>query len=354
VRMAHDLADVALLIMATTAESEIAEGAESWADVIANARRRLDLAERTGDNAQRMAIFIAAALVASEIEGDTRRGYELAQEAGRVDAGSHHGRLHATAAILWTGYRAGFWESIQPVLEEHLEEAALEPDTPCPLVRLGIGSAGLVATHRGNPGRGRAAFAQLEAGIGRAGYSAFANRAAAGLSLELLVALGELERARTLGLEDLERSKSPWTDDVLAPLLDAAIQLDDRATMTRLIGMARDRASGLPALGSTADRAEGLLRLATGEAEGAIALLRAALAGFERFPLPFEVSRTQRRLAAALESSEPMESGALLDAATAIERELGVKRPGGQRAERADHPARDRIGRRGPGASLRR
>ncbi|HEV2005071.1 MAG TPA: hypothetical protein VGQ85_00525, partial [Candidatus Limnocylindrales bacterium] len=170
------------------------------------------------------------------------------------------------------------------------------------------------------------AFAQLEAGIGRAGYSPV-NRAAAGLSLDLLVALGGLERARMLGLEDLERSKSPWTDDVLAPLLDAAVQLDDRATMTRLIDLARGRAAGLPALTPIADRAEGLLRLATGEAEGGIAMLRASVAGFERFPLPFEVSRTQRRLAAALEPSTPLEARTLLDAATAIEAELGVVRP---------------------------
>jgi len=317
VRIADSLPEIDLLITAMFAELEIARGAESWADVIAIARRLLELAERTGDIGERMAILLKSSLLASEVEGDTRRGHELAQQAGQLETGSRHGRLHATAVILWTGYLVGQWESVQPVLDEHLAQAAVEGETSCAHVRLGIGSAGLLAARRGDADRAHDAFARLEAGIGQDGDPA-------GVPLELLVALGEAGRARVLGLELLERLKPPWTDEVLAPLLDAAIELDDRATMTRLIGLARGRAAGLPALGPIADRADGLLRLATGDAAGGIALLRGALAGFERFPLPFEVSRTQRRLAAALEPSAPLEAGSLLDAAAAIEAELGV------------------------------
>jgi class 3 adenylate cyclase len=310
-----------LLNMALTAEAWIAKLSEAWADLIAISRRLLELAERSGDVGERMAILIRVSFVVSEVEGDTRGGYELAREAGRLDAGSRHARLHSTAASLWNGYLAGEWEAVAPLLDEHLTQAIIEGETTCGHVLLGIAAAGILAARRGDPDRGREAFARLETGLGRFGNTA-------GAPLDLLIALGERTRVRELGLGLLEEFKPPWTDALIAPMLDAAIELDDRALMTRLIGMARDRVAGMPALGPVGDRAEGLLRIQDGDAETGIALLRRAVAGFERFPLPFEVSRTHRHLASALVSSDPEESAELVEAAEAIERRLGLVRGG--------------------------
>ena len=317
VKIAEALGATDLLTTALTAKGWIARTSEAWADVIAISRQLLELVERTGDVGERMGILIRASFVTSEVEGDTRGGYELARRAGRLDAGSRHARLHSTAASLWDGYLVGEWEAVDPLVDEHLTQAAIEGETTCGHVLLGIAAAGILAARRGDPDRGRDAFARLEAGLGHFGNTA-------GAPLELLVALGDVERARDLGLKLLERFKAPWTDDLVAPLLDAAIELDDRLLMTRLVGMARARAAGLPALSPTADRAEGLLRLEEGVLDAGVALLRKALAGFERLPLPFEVSRTQRRLAAALEPSEPAEAGRLFQAAMEIEAHLGI------------------------------
>jgi len=288
--IAEELGDIELATAIEQTSINLAYFGDDWAGAREHTERLLRLESRTDDAAQKLSILLAGALGIADLDGRVVAAHELVRRAINLTATSHHYRLHVTAHYLSISYRAGAWREAEAILQEHLREARIE-GISCPVVRAGVAMAGTIAGWQRRRSIGTDAIELIESKFGSDSFTS-------GAPVRLLEANGLPDRARALGVDAFERLQRPFSDDAIWPTLDVAVTLADWPLVERLVEMARATADGIAPHGPAADRAEGVLLGTRGDGAAARVRLDAALDGFTRLEMPFEVLVTARHLAA--------------------------------------------------------
>ena len=213
-----------------------------------------------------------------------------------------HEHAHGTSSILWCQYHLGDWAEMEPLVEEHLRAVQDADLFICPYMRGGALIGALIAAHLGDHARARQLMATApltdeEPGLPEA------------LHARVLVALGDAEAGVAEARRMIDSGRRPSIEDnaqeVLA-LIDGLHALGAWEELRAFLPTARGFLGMLAILEPFCDRAEGLVRAADGDVEGAIAILREALAGFQRLGVRYEASRTMAILAHHLPAGDAM------------------------------------------------
>jgi hypothetical protein len=225
---------------------------------------------------------------------------------------SPHELMHATANLILAAYWSGQWDDIPALLSEHLEALSGETERACGYMSLGPAVAALVNAARGDTEGAKERLALVpmtpkQAILGRA------------VAAEVLVRLGRAEEARDLALQLREEDDRMYWP--MLSLVEALAALEDWPALDAVLPDVRARAAGSVRFGPAADRAEGAASVARGDRTEGERLLRQALAGYERIPMPFEAAVTGERLAEIVAAPERDE---LLGVALEVYERLGV------------------------------
>ena len=282
------------------------------------ARRQLAVADSVGDPRERHLGIIEAAntltWVAGEadamigpLEGSLILGRELRP----------HDTNHSTMTLMAALYLSGRWADVPAVVEEHLAAFAEQADSSCPFAMSGFPLAAIFLVRRGEPERAR----ELLAGMPQSEWPVGMVEA---LGAMATLALGDAAGARDEARRVLDTGERNYAEEPAIELLvmaDALVALEDWDGLAAFLPELRARQDLLASGRATADRAEALARAAAGERAAAVALLEAAIAGFDGLDA-FEAARTRERLAALVEGPERQQ--ALLAAALATYERLGA------------------------------
>jgi hypothetical protein len=191
-----------------------------------------------------------------------------------------------------------------PGADEHVAAFDQDPAVICHFVRDGPVIGATVLAHRGELERAR----RLAAMVG----DPMQDRDSASAWQALFAtASGDPETARQLSVDKAQEPQLYGPQHALA-LLEALVALEDWASVSEFLPLARARVPGNALLTPACDRAEGLAHAQAGRPHEAVRALRRALARFERLSVPFEAART-REHHAALEP--PTAARPLLEAA---------------------------------------
>jgi class 3 adenylate cyclase/tetratricopeptide (TPR) repeat protein len=209
-----------------------------------------------------------------------RRAYDLARGA------SAHARMHGTYARMVGAFHLGRWDEVRELVDEHAELYPEETGVPCGAVNGGVMLGALALAEMGIHERARELLAMIPRDV----------QAHAGLFALAELALGDIDAARRR-VDPRDSVRGWWRYEVELAGLDALVALEDWDGVRQAVPSARAFVDGSPLLGQACDRAEGVLELATGDRDRGIALLRSAIAGFERMSVPFEVAKTKELLA---------------------------------------------------------
>jgi class 3 adenylate cyclase/tetratricopeptide (TPR) repeat protein len=213
----------------------------------------------------------------------SRKAYDLGRDA------SAHAHMHGTCMRLQGAYYLGRWDEAREMAEEHAALFPEEAGVPCGAVNGGMLWGAVTLSHVGEPERAREL---LEA------IPEVHEQRHVGPRAMAILGTGDAAQAREVaesGLGEL----GTWGAESSLALVESLVALEDWDAVRSALAVSRARIDALPLLGPVTDRAEGALEVATGDRERGIALLRAAIEGFERMKVPFEVARTRELLAGA-------------------------------------------------------
>jgi class 3 adenylate cyclase len=286
---------------------------------ITAARRQLEAAQRVGDPRERHLGTIEAACTLTWVGGEARTMIEplraslvLGRELRPHDV--NHSTMNLIAALALSGE----WDEIPAVVDEHLRAFDEQPDGSCPYAMSAFPLGAIFHARRGTPDEGRELLTkktpESEWPVGM--VEAFRAMA----MLELGDAAGARDEARRV-LDTGQRNYAEEPAIELLVLADALVALEDWAGVQAALPELRKHQELVAAGRPTLDRAEALALDAAGDRDAAVALLEAAVDGFDRLD-PYQAARSRERLAALVDDRDRRE--ALLAEALATYHRLGA------------------------------
>ena len=306
-----------LQMSATSALGELYELGGSYELSIESAKRQLSLIHRIESDSDRaMATFEISGILA-DLAGEYEQAVELARQSYSLARElSPHERMHGLYGQMKPLYHLARWPEVLTLLEEHLNYYRSEADVSCFAVQGGPLFGALTLARMGEVGRALELGEMVHRGAGIAARSE-------GLQAWLAVALGEVERGRSIASEVLASTDVPRrAPESLLAMLEALAALRKWNALRNQIASVRRFAGALVVLGPACDRAEGLVKAAEGEIEVARESLRRSLEAFERLGEQYEAARTREILAAV---SPPDQAHDLLGQALRDFEDLGAR-----------------------------
>jgi len=300
-RIATELGDIDLEVLATRALSGLAITQGAYAQAMEFTRREEAIVDRIAAGRDRALGLFWLALRYMDIQGRYEHGLDLAQRSYELAKQlAPHDVLHATYELIYGNASLGRWELIDALHEEHLMGFREETDMSCPFVRGGLLVSAAVLAHRGDLDRARE-MAEL---VPMNWSEPALPEALHGLAL---LALGDAAAARDEAARILAAKRRLTYEE--APLeavlmVEALVALHDAEGLRAFLPDAERIREAVALLAPASDRAAGLMRLWDGDLAGARPLLEHALATYERLGNPFEAARTRESLADALPASE--------------------------------------------------
>ena len=317
-RIARELADIDLEVLATRALSGLAITQGAYTQAMEFTRREEAIVDRIAASRDRALGLFWLGLRYMDIEGRYQRGLELAQRSYDLARQlALHDTLHATHLLLYGNASLGRWELIDALNEEHVRAFEADKDMSCPFVRGGPLVSAVVFAHRGDVERAR----QMAELVPMSWEAPALPEALHGFAL---LALGDAAAARLEAERILAKNRRLTYEE--APfeavlMVDALVALHDAEGLRAFLPTAMRIREAVAILAPAADRAGGLLRLWERDAAGARPLLEKALAQYERLANPFEAARTREYLAEALPAAD---RAPVLDAALRQYEQLGA------------------------------
>jgi class 3 adenylate cyclase len=282
---------------------------EDFSAYHAVAQRQLALVDTLTSERQRADVLFGSAAEQAEL-GDfagslatAMRGLELARHL------SAHEMMHLSFGAMNAAFYLGDWTQVLDLLPAHLEAERAEGDVLCTAVRGGPVLGAIVLVQQGKRDE---ATAQVPV----ENY-AEERRAAAvgGLLLQYGRALGDLELQRSLAREILgsgelfaptsRRHPWPFIEESVGELLESLAVLEEWRQVEQVLPIARRLIAASALVAPLTDRSEARLRIHQGDRDGATALLRGAMAAFDRLHVPFEAARTREELAELAPADAP-------------------------------------------------
>jgi DNA-binding SARP family transcriptional activator/tetratricopeptide (TPR) repeat protein len=298
VTVAEALDAPALLSQAYRTLGLLQSMAGAWEETVQIARRDLRLADRLEPTEQAFALFWNA-LFLMEIAGEFAQGLAPAERSLEVArALTPHELMHGTYTVMSARYHLGHWAALEGPAGQHLQALAQEPGIGCPYARGGPLVAALALAHQGRLDRAAELASTLAPDLDQPGLPE-------ALLARCLVARGDPRAGRELA----ERIVGRWiyaeenAFEILA-MLDALVALEHWDALATFLPRARATSKALALIEPASDRAEGQAHAATGDRTAAEALLRRALAGFQRMGVVFETALTKEQLAAVAQDRD--------------------------------------------------
>ena len=260
---------------------------------------------------QRALTSMYAVIALADIEGDYAAALPVAldvHEMGRMLSAHEH--AHGTSSVLWCLYHLGDWSEAVQLVDEHLAAVRGANVHVCPYMRAGPLFGALIAAHLGDTTRALELLDVVDVDEKAPGLPE-AMRA------RILIALGDAESGVAIAQAMIDGGRVPSleeNDHESIALVEGLQAMGDWDRLRAFLPEARRRAAALAILVPTCDRAEGAMAAAEGDPERAASLLRAALAGFERLGVTYEVARTKTLLAGVLPDGDAMLADAIATA----------------------------------------
>jgi class 3 adenylate cyclase/tetratricopeptide (TPR) repeat protein len=307
---------------------ELYESRGSYRLTVEVSRRQLGLVDRVSSPTDRALLLFEVSVRLSDLASEYEEALQLARRSYDVAKGlSAHDLMHSTHAQIIALYRLGRWTGLLPVLEEHMSVFDQERDVLCFAVRGAPFVGALALAHRGDSDRALALaeIARVDPERSRIGLDT--------LYAGVLIACGDMDAGRAMAESAFSRDRAanktePW-DRPLLGVIEARVATKDFAGLRDILPLGR-RLDEIPFVHTVCDRAEGLVLADAGDTASGVALIRAALRGFEAIRDPFESARTREMLAGLI----PVEDReALLADALAAYEGIGA-RPHAERVRR--------------------
>jgi class 3 adenylate cyclase/tetratricopeptide (TPR) repeat protein len=289
--LAESLDQPDLQMFATRTLAELYEMGGAYELAVETTRRQLALLDRIASATERALTLFSVSAVLADLAGEYDSAIELSRQSYALARDlSPHERMHALYGQMKPLYHLGRWEEVLTHLEEHLEYYRSEADVTCFAVQGGPMFGALTLARMGHVPPALELGEMIRRGHGIAGRSE-------GMQALLAVAVGDVERGRSIASEVLATGDVPWRapESALA-ILEALAALGDWGALTRQIASVRRFAGALAVLGPACDRAEGLVRAAEGDADAAVDSLRRSLDAFERLGERYEAARTKEAM----------------------------------------------------------
>jgi len=281
-----------LQMFATTALSELYEVAGSYELSVETAKRQLRLLDRVDSVTDRALCTFGVSSVLCDLAGEYEAAVELARESYTLARQlSPHERMHGLYGQIKPLHHLGRWTEVLTLLEEHLQYYRSEADVSCFAVKGGPMFGALTLARMGEVQRALQMGEMVRSSQGAA-------RHPEALRAWLAVAVGELDRSRTIASEVLASGEAARrAPEAALAMLEVLAALEDWEALGALVTSVRGFVGAHALLGPACDRAEGLVRAAEGNREAALGSLHRSLEAFERLGARYEAARTKEAMA---------------------------------------------------------
>jgi class 3 adenylate cyclase len=318
VRIARQLADIDLEVLATRALSGLAITQLDYARAMDYTRQEEALVDRIVASRDRALGLFWIGLRYMDTEGHYEEGLALMERSYQLAKQlAPHDVLHATYGLLYGNASLGRWERIDALHKEHSTAFHREPDMTCPFIRGGPLISAAILAHRGDLDGAR----EMAALVPMNWSDPSLPEALHGFAL---LASGDAETARQEGEKILAAKRRLTYEEApmeVVLMVEALVALRDAQGLRAFLPEAERIRQAVAVLGPAIDRATGLLQLWEGDTAGGRPPLERALAEYERLGNCFEAARTREYLAEALPAHE---RGPVLDAALRDYQRLGA------------------------------
>jgi class 3 adenylate cyclase/tetratricopeptide (TPR) repeat protein len=279
-------------------------------------RQRWELRDRITQDLERLDLYAMGAWHCWEL-GD----YEAAIRYAEAIEGETHnpGLVHARAWRVDALFRLGRWDEALAAFTVARDRLDARRDNPPGFSTHMYGAAAVMHEVRGER-RDADELGAVIAALPPHGTRVY------GFRIQLALYRGELSQARRL-LADPPTSWQVHSGFVWEARCDSILALGDwpRAAAVSAAARAFADVAGTVAVTPFADRLDGVAALAGGDVDTAVRLLSAARQGFEQLQMAWELARTRRLLAAALERAGRSDDAAVEQSlAEATDAALGV------------------------------
>jgi tetratricopeptide (TPR) repeat protein len=322
-RIATDLQDVDMEVLATRALSGLAFRRGDYQGALAFARKELAIVDRIAASRDRALSLFQVAIRFMDIAGRYEEGLALAEECYRIGKElTPHEVMHANYLRMYANVCLGRWSAIDALLAEHLAAFEHEKDMTCPYVRGGLLVGATILAHRGDGDR-----AAETAALASTDPDAPPLPLPGALRGIFLLARGEAMEARRQAEAVLATRRSATTEEApfeLILMLDALVDMGDADGLRVFLPTAVQSRDAMALLPPAISRAEGMLELWQGNQAVAQERLELALGAYQHLGNVFEAARTHELLALVLPPDR-----AELARRSALEsyQQLGAKRP---------------------------